>query len=126
MDFNFKRTPIQVWDDAEEIVIQKGYLIEEDGICAIYDGDEKYFKFVCTSRFELDVMFATQELNMKEIEEDARVCSECGEIMLEGFYFESDGTMYCSEKCLLKVITWSEYLLIHDNGNGDAYWTEWD
>lgn len=48
------------------------------------------------------------------------------ETMLEGFYFESDGTMYCSEKCLLKVITWSEYLLIHDNGNGDAYWTEWD
>ena len=35
---------------------------------------------------------------MKDPEEDERLCSECGTPMQEGFYFESDGTQYCSEE----------------------------
>ena len=46
--------------------------------------------------------------------------------MQEGFYFESDGTQYCSEKCLTEVISWTEYSEVHDDGNGDAYWTSWE
>lgn len=70
-------------------------------------------------------MLVTQGLRMKDPEEEEPLCSECGITMQEGFYFESDGTQYCSEKCLTKVITWDEYLAIHDDGNGDAYWTDW-
>lgn len=109
-----------------ETRVENGVLVESDGICAIYDMDEECFKFVCTLRFELDTILATQNLHMKEVEEDERRCSECGKSMKEGFYFESDETQYCSEECLLKVITWEEYLKIHDNGNGDAYWTDWN
>lgn len=62
---------------------------------------------------------------MKDPEEDGRLYSECGVPMQEGFYFESDVTQYCCEICLTKVITWGEYLAIHDVGDGDAYWTDW-
>ena len=44
--------------------------------------------------------------------------------MQERFVFELDATQYCSEKCLMQVITWEDYLAMHDNGGGDAYWTE--
>ncbi|MBO0602629.1 hypothetical protein I2483_13255 [Sporosarcina sp. E16_3] len=122
---NFKSIDIQVVDDSGAIVVQNGILVESDQFCAIYDIDEGHFKFVCTTSFELNIMLATQDLRMKDPEEEERLCSECGITMQEGFYFESDGTQYCSEECLTKVITWDEYLAIHDDGNGGAYWTEW-
>ncbi|WP_342507326.1 hypothetical protein [Sporosarcina sp. FSL K6-2383] len=53
------------------------------------------------------------------------LCSQCGTPMQERFIFEPDATQYCSEECLKQVITWEDYLAIHDNGNGDAYWTDW-
>ena len=93
------------------------------GLCEIdMDG---YFDFVCTAGYELDHIPATRNLTLKELSEDRR-CSQCESLMQEGFYFESDGTQYCSEECLTKVISWEEYLEIHDNGNGDAYWTSWE
>ena len=122
---NFKSIDIQVLDDSGSILVKNGILVECDQFCAIYDIDEGHFKFVCTTRFELDIILIAQDLRMKDPEEDERLCSECGTTMQEGFYFESDGTQYCSKKCLMKVITWDEYLAIHDNGNGDAYWTDW-
>ncbi len=122
---NFKSIGIQVLDDSGSIVVQNGILVESDQFCAIYDIDEGHFKFVCTTSLELSIMLATQDLRMKDPEEDESLCSQCGTPMQEGFYFESDGTQYCGEECLTKVITWDEYLAIHDNGNGDAYWTDW-
>ncbi len=122
---NFKSIDIQVVDDSGSIVVQNGILVESDQFCAIYDIDEGHFKFVCTTRFELNIMLATQDFRMKDPEEDERLCSECGVPMQEGYYFESDGTQYCGVDCLTKVITWEEYLAIHDDGNGGAYWTEW-
>jgi len=121
----FKSASIQLLDGSGTIVVPNGILVESDRVCAIYDMDEEDFKFIYTTRFELNTILAAQNLRMKDLEEDERFCSECGTAMDEGFCFESDTTLYCSEKCLTKVITWDEYLEIHDNGNGDAYWTDW-
>ena len=122
---NFKSTEIQVLDSNGAITVGNEILIESDEVCTIYNMDEWIFKFVYTTRFELNVALATQNLHMKDLEEDERLCSESGVLMQEGIYFESEGTQYCSEECLTKVITWEDYLAIHDNGNGDAYWTDW-
>lgn len=114
---------IQLLEGNGEVYLKKGLLIEGEGLCAIYS--DGYFDFVCTADYELDHILATQNLTLKELKEE-RLCSECKMPMREGFYFESDGTQYCSEKCLTKVITWAEYMKIYDSGNGDAYWTSWE
>ncbi|MEK5036500.1 hypothetical protein [Sporosarcina sp. FSL K6-3457] len=122
---NFKSASIQVVDESEAIVMRDGILIESDEICAIYDVNEGFFTYVCTTHLELSTMLTMQDLRMKDLDEADRLCSQCGTPMQEGFVFESDVTQYCSEKCLTQVITWEDYLLMHDNGNGDAYWTDW-
>ena len=121
----FKSASIQLLDGSGTIVVQNAILVESDGVCAIYDMDKEDFKYICTTHIELNTILAAQDLRMKYLEEDERPCSECGVAMDEGFVFESDATLYCSEECLTKVITWDEYLVIHDDGNGDAYWTDW-
>lgn len=122
MNFNIKKTNIQLLKDNGEIYLKKGILLEGNGLCAIYaDG---HFDFVCTSAHETGNMLATKNLVMNELKEE-RLCSKCEVSMQEGFYFESDGTQYCSEECLLKVISRKDYLKIYDNGNGNAYWTDW-
>lgn len=122
---NFTSASIQVVDEDGTIVMQDGIFIESDNICAIYDVHEGFFKFACATRFELNNMLIAQDLRMIDLEEEERLCSGCGVPMQEGFHFESDATQYCSEKCLMQVITWDEYLVIHNNGDGDAYWTDW-
>jgi len=126
MQLNLNETPIQLLDDQGKVVIEKALLVEGDGLCAIYDLEEEYFKFVASLRFDIDNMLATEYLNINEVDKDERLCSNCEKPMKEGFYFESDGTHYCGEDCLKKVISWEEYLKIYDNGNGDAYWTNWE
>lgn len=123
MEFNVEKTNIQLLEDNGEVYLENGVLIEGDGLCAIYvDG---YFDFVCTTIMELGHILAARNLIIQELKEE-RLCSQCDSTMKEGFYFESDGTQYCSEDCLKKVISWKEYLKIYDNGKGDAYWTSWE
>ena len=122
---NFRSVSIQVVDGNGTIVMHDGILIESDEICAIYDINEGFFKYVCTTRLELSTILTTQNLRMKDLDEEDRLCSQCGRPMQEGFVFESDATQYCSEECLTQVITWEDYLVMHDNGDGDAYWTDW-
>ncbi|WP_318616240.1 hypothetical protein [Sporosarcina sp. YIM B06819] len=122
---NFKSTSVKVVDGNGTIVIQDGILIESKEICAIYDVNEGCFRFSCATLLELRTMLIAQDFRMKDPDEEERLCSECGVPMQEGFYFESDATQYCSVECLTQVISWEEYLVIHDNGNGDAYWTDW-
>ena len=55
---NFKSIDIQVLDDSGSIVVQNGILVESDQFCAIYDIDEGHFKFVCTTRFELNIILS--------------------------------------------------------------------
>ena len=132
--YKIKETLVQLIHDNGEVVVKNGVLIEGEQLCTIYDLDEESFPFVCTLVHELKHMLSTQGLSTRvvnweggmDIEEEERLCSECGVPMQEGFYFESDAAQYCSEECLTKVITWEEYLEIHDGGYGDAYWTEWN
>ena len=123
MKFDLKETNIQLLEDNGEIFLENGILVEGEGLCAIYANSS--FDFVCTTGCELGNILATQNLTLKELKEE-RLCSQCESAMQEGFYFESDGTQYCSETCLTKVIPWKKYLIIYDDGNGDAYWTSWE
>ncbi|WP_277586471.1 hypothetical protein [Psychrobacillus antarcticus] len=78
-------------------------------------------------KFELDTLLDTQYLRIEVLKEDElRLCSELGNIMNEGYYFEYNGTHNYSRNCLEKVVTWEEYLAIYDEGNGDAYWSSWE
>ena len=123
MEFDVKKTSIQLLEDNGEVYLEKCILIVGDGLCVIYaDG---YFDFVCTAISELGHILAARNLIIKELKEE-RHCSQCESPMQRGFYFESDGTQYCSKECLTNVISWEEYLKIHDDGNGDAYWTSWE
>jgi hypothetical protein len=45
--------------------------------------------------------------------------------MLEGYCIEGGFEYYCSKECLLKEMTWEEFLELYDDGEGDSYWTEW-
>jgi gamma-glutamylcysteine synthetase len=58
--------------------------------------------------------------------ESARVCSECKKEMWEGFCIDGGLDYYCTEECLLKNMTWDEYLELYDDGEGDSYYTEWE
>ncbi|WP_399630149.1 hypothetical protein [Sporosarcina sp. SG10008] len=102
---NFRSLDIQVVDGSGVKVIQNGILVESVELCTIYDIDKEHFKYVYTTRFELSTALSTQDLRMKDPEEEERLCSECHTSMREGFCFESDGTKYCSVECLTKVIT---------------------
>lgn len=55
-----------------------------------------------------------------------RICNDCGKYMTRGYVIENGIEYYCSEECLNKHYTESEYLTMYDDGNGDSYYTEWD
>lgn len=53
-----------------------------------------------------------------------RICDECGKPMIEGYVV--DGYLhYCSKECMLKHLTWEQYLDRYDDGEGDSFWTTW-
>lgn len=54
----------------------------------------------------------------------SRLCSNCGKEMHEGFVIQDGLEYYCSEECLTKHHTWSEYLAMFDVE--EAYWTTWE
>ena len=66
-----------------------------------------------------------KDINDYAEKHDIRVCSKCGHLMDNGYINENDYSYYCSDECLHKDYTENEYLKLHDNGNGDFYWTEW-
>jgi len=55
-----------------------------------------------------------------------RKCSSCGQGMNKGFVINSGEQHFCSEPCIRVKYTPEEYKELHDDGNGDAYYTEWD
>jgi hypothetical protein len=56
----------------------------------------------------------------------AHKCDECGAGMNEGFVIEGGIEYYCADECLHKHVTPEEFLELHDDGDGDSYWTEWE
>ena len=101
-------------------------------------------------------LFTDEEVkSIADCDNEIRICSVCGDIMMEGYYCEGDGTYYCSDECMEKDgISYREYRLYyydihtpelaeavkympenkfnelikeygHDDG-GCFYWTQWD
>lgn len=70
-----------------------------------------------------------QAVKTKKEEEDwgdnFRVCDECDSIATEGFVVADGEYIYCSEICLHKHISPSEWLEMYDDGDGNSYWTQW-
>ena len=51
-----------------------------------------------------------------------KVCDQCGKFITEGYIVE-DWLYFCSDECLHKRYTQSQYDALYEND--DAYWTEW-
>lgn len=58
-------------------------------------------------------------------DEHYRICSECGEPMIEGYCIENGMDYYCSDDCLHANMSDDEFDRLYDDGNGDSYWTSW-
>lgn len=56
----------------------------------------------------------------------ARACSNCGKGMNEGYCIHGGDAYYCSDKCLDKNVTASEWRKLYSDGNTDSYFTTWD
>jgi len=56
----------------------------------------------------------------------ARKCDECGKGMNEGYVIDGGCEHYCSDACLHKHVSADEFDDLHDDGDGDSYWTEWE
>lgn len=52
-----------------------------------------------------------------------RVCSECGEPMIQGYCVDDGEAYYCSDECLHKHFTDEEWEEAYEEGWG--YWTTW-
>ncbi|MBQ8993722.1 MAG: hypothetical protein IJ085_06325 [Turicibacter sp.] len=53
-----------------------------------------------------------------------RICTECQEIMTEGFVI-NQREYYCSDYCLHQQYSDQEFEEMYKDG-GDTYWTQWD
>ena len=55
-----------------------------------------------------------------------RICSECGKEMSEGYCIDNGYEYYCSDECLHKHYSETDWLEMYDNGESDSYWTIWE
>ena len=63
---------------------------------------------------------------MEQLGYESRICTTCGEIMVEGYCIEGGDAYYCSDECMTKDgMTIEEFEELYNNGEGDSYWTEW-
>lgn len=58
------------------------------------------------------------------MEEDEIRCSQCNEVMSEGYKVHDGLYHYCSNECLYTVMNEKEYLELHEEG--DAFWTTFE
>lgn len=64
------------------------------------------------------------EFYIFEKQYEKHICTECNTEILEGYIVELMNIKACSKACLEKRISYEDFLIRHDNGNGDAYWTD--
>lgn len=57
---------------------------------------------------------------------ETRICSECGNLMTEGYCIEDGESYYCCDTCLEKDISKEEFSSLYNDGEGNSYWTEWN
>lgn len=75
--------------------------------------------------FTLDLGYRCITYKIEEYElEDIRRCSECKNIMNQGYCIENGLEYYCSDECLHKHYTKEEYNLMYNSG--DSYYTSWE
>ena len=63
--------------------------------------------------------------DLEENDMEVRICSECGNLMIDGYVFDGGMQYYCDDNCLHKVFTdkeWGEECEYNEN----SYWTEWN
>lgn len=65
-----------------------------------------------------------QRLQERIEEHGARICSECGEPMKQGYCIDGGSEYYCSDDCLHKHYTPEEREEMYDDGNSESYRTE--
>ena len=61
-------------------------------------------------------------------DEEFRVCSECGDVMIDGYVINDGDEYYCCDECLHKHYTEEEYLNLYYDGDFDGestYYTQW-
>jgi len=74
-------------------------------------------------------------VNMKELfidtfaEDSLRVCTNCGEFMVEGYYL--DGDYACCDECAIELYNGDADAFFNDIENAEeedceTYWTEWE
>ncbi len=56
----------------------------------------------------------------------ARKCDECNKLFNEGYCISGGIEYYCSDKCLDKHISHSEWKELYNEGDGDSYYTTWE
>lgn len=56
----------------------------------------------------------------------ARKCTKCSKVFNEGYCIEGGEEYYCTKDCLLKAMTYEEFLKLYANGLGDSYYTTWE
>jgi hypothetical protein len=61
-----------------------------------------------------------------ECDDSYRICSDCKEIMTEGYCIENGLAYYCNDTCLHKHMSQEHYDELYAEGEGDSYWTSWD
>lgn len=66
MNYPVKATSVQLVQDSGEI-IEGIDLIEGEGLCALYNHNEKQFQFVCTNQADMSHMLATCSMEMREL-----------------------------------------------------------
>ncbi len=100
--------------------------VQIEGVCALYDQEEKFFKFISKNRDDLIKLLNERDFIFEFVpEKQYRICSSCGKVMQVGYVFEGDNTYYCTVECRSMAVSEEEYLKMHDDGNGNAYWTSW-
>ena len=65
-----------------------------------------------------------EELQRRDVE--IRVCSHCGNFMVQGYCIEGGDEYYCTDECLHEHYTEEEWNALYDDGDTDSYWTEWE
>lgn len=76
---------------------------------------------------DIDVSEPTKILFLEILEEnEIKICSRCGSIMIEGYCIEGGMEYYCDDECFFTNGYTKEQWQKDYTDEGDSYWTEWD
>lgn len=111
--------------------------IDENTVVELYDVDKSDINGQCLLLESFDnknqIHDGWQELDIDKVRFVSdrlvqatiyvRRCSECGDIMFDGYVVDDGMEYYCSDECLHKHFTDKEWQQAYDEDWG--YWTHW-